>query len=359
MTNQSPLPAPCGRRALTLGLLLASSLVGCLSSSKDPSPAGPGSVDVGSGGGSGGSAGGGPTTCRSSAIFTFDASEMADPEGIIADANGLVFSIEGDPRVPGSSTITPRLMSMPAGGTPVTIYSGTPPILAMYAVDATNAYVTDVGGVFAVPRGGGAKTTVSSTMGGSLVVDATNVYAINLETIQSTPKAGGTTTTIYTTPSGTDLDSMVIDGSQLYWSETDNAQNVTLQTATVATKLVPTKVVSLPAGKTLSSMAVRDGTVVFTLFDPHAIQFDEALYAVDATAATPATRTVVANDAGGPLVLVNQQIYYRSFGSVWRVGLDGSARENVTPNDDEVTTFGVDPKGTVYYAAGPCIYRTP
>lgn len=126
----------------------------------------------------------------------------------------------------------PGLLRTPiGGGTVSTVFPDTDNMIVAFALDATNTYlITGFGVIVKTRLAGGSSTTLSVDQAGAdaLVLDATSLYwsgttADNGDTLVKMPKAGGSVTTLASNLSPA---SLAIDGSNLYWTEYTNDEQI-------------------------------------------------------------------------------------------------------------------------------------
>jgi hypothetical protein len=112
------------------------------------------------------------------------------------------------------------------GGVITTLATGTSSPRSL-ALTPTTVYWTNINGaVLKVPVGGGAATTIASSIAPTtgIVVSGLNVYWTAKASVWKQPLAGGATTQIYTGMGVGDLEDIVSDGSNVYFTETSNSQ---------------------------------------------------------------------------------------------------------------------------------------
>jgi hypothetical protein len=112
------------------------------------------------------------------------------------------------------------------GGAVATLATGTS-FPRSLTVTPTTVYWTNINGaVMKVPVGGGAATTIASSIAPTtgIVVSGLNVYWTAKASVWKQPLAGGATTQIYTGMGVGDLEDIVSDGTNVYFTETSSSQ---------------------------------------------------------------------------------------------------------------------------------------
>ena len=157
-------------------------------------------------------------------------------------------------------------------------------ILTDMVLDGKTVYLIGIlsgstDGLYSVPLGGGTPTQVllaDSTQGfRSLAVDADNVYlgvktqgsaggASSSDSILQVAKATGTATSIYAAPAGQTIQYMAVDGTSIYWTETDLSIDqgpATVRSASLAGggTLAPVQLGVLPSPAGVAQLVATNG----------------------------------------------------------------------------------------------------
>jgi len=306
------------------------------------------------------------------------------PEAMIAGPGGVALTLFS---LAGAETI---ITSTPGGSVATAYTAASGDILTYAALDDRSLYydADKVGtgdALYSVPIGGGTPVQVLTAASG----DVFQTFAIGTDTIYLEAVSGtGTPSTwissihavskaspqlgapIYTAAAGQSVDNLRLDGTTLYWSETERAADegpVTVRSATVAGAagtLSPSSLGTLPGPAVAAELVATEGTAVMAnlatssgsatadgginvAVGDGSVTIELGIYAFSAGSA-PA---LVFSGGSVPLAAADGQLYYNTYSGIVKAPVTAAgvgAASTVVPH---VTALQMasDSMGSVYY----------
>lgn len=191
------------------------------------------------------------------------------------------------------------------------------------ALDATDVYFSDAGGIQTVPKGGGVPTPLSpvSAFVGAITLDATRVYWTDQGKgeVRSVPKAGGSFF-VHDYGAVNQLSGVAVDANNIYWA-------TGLGGAVYSAPLAGGAPVPLATGQQYTWAVAVDGTnVVWTQATPMGGVWRYPL------GGPPMAQLVAGATVPNHMAVANGVAYYTDDQNLWSVPIAGGAVTVLAPN---------------------------
>jgi hypothetical protein len=318
-----------------------------------------GSKDSGGGGGSGSQIASIPQLAAGSGYL---------PTGMIASPSGVAIEVQ-------SLQADQLVVTVSAAGVVSTAVDLSSGIFTDAVLDDKTlyylAYVSPNDALYSVPLGGGTPTQVLVSQGTEvfhrLASDADNIYIVTVTSgtplnygIIKVAKSTQARTSIYTPAAGMQIDNPYVDGTTLYWSETDSQVDqgaVTVRSASLAGggALTAADAGTLPGPAGAAELVATDGVAVVAnvtasgSIGDGGITIGTGIYAF--TAGGSGQPNLVSSASTIPIAASPGVLYYNDRSGIVKatVGANGVASPTTIAAGVSAAQMAADSNGSLYY----------